>query len=245
MLEEDLETTPEVEKTDFNQEDLFEDDDEFLSEEDSVENEEDSIEEEESEEVKAEVSRLTDELEKLKSRLHDTQQGFHSVCQERAALRKRIEELEAKEADEDQWFSSSEDEELEQAREKYAKSEQAEKDALEAANKVEQERGEKIAAIWESKAKSVRNSHQDYDEVVGWLNEEVVQNPRVKKMWDEVPNKTPSEAYALGSRLKSFFDGGYEKPVRKVSNRSALGAVNSSAFESKQKPSGARLEDFF
>lgn len=244
MLEEDFDETPEIEETNFNQEDLFEDDDEFIPDEDSVAGEEESSEEE-SEEDKAEVSRLTEELEKLKSRLHDTQQGFHTVCQERANLRKRLEELESKEADEDEWFSSDDDEELERVRKEYARVEQVEKEALEAANKVEQERGEKIMAIWESKARAVRNSHKDYDEVVSWLNEEVTQNPRAKKMWDEIPNKTPAEAYALGSRLKSFFDGGDTVPVRRVSNRSALDGINSSNISTNKKPEGARLEDFF
>lgn len=245
MLEEDFDETPEIEENELSQDDLFDDDNEFLEDEDSVEGEEESSEEEESEEDKAEVSRLTEELEKLKSRLHDTQQGFHTVCQERANLRKRLEELEAKEADEDEWFSSSDDEELERVREEYARVEQVEKEALEAANKVEQEQGEKIMAIWESKARAVRNSHSDYDEVVTWLNEEVTQNPRAKKMWDAVPSKTPAEAYALGSRLKSFFDGGSNTPVRRVSNRSALDAVNSSNVDSSHKSTGARLEDFF
>lgn len=242
MLEEELNETPETEESELNQEDLFEDDNEFLEEDDSV-NEETDSSEEESEEDSAEVTRLMEELEKVRSRLHDTQQGFHSVCQERAKMRKRIEELEAKEADEDEWFSSSDDEELERVREEYAKSEQAEKEALAKANSVEEEQNAKRYELWESKAKSVRNSHEDYDEVVTWLNQEVGRNPRVKEEWQTKP-QTPQEAYALGKKWISFIEG-KQTPVRKVSNRSALDSINSSTISSGIKSSGARLEDFF
>lgn len=204
-------------------EDEFEEDDPGIEEEDSSNADVNSGIDEDTELEK----KLKQELETYKKRFHDTQQSFHKVSQEKAELRKSLDELKAKREEEDLWFSSEDEDRLDSVQKSYDEKEQEEEEALRRQQEAEAEENAKRVEIWESKAARVRNSHEDYDECVSWLNAQHGSNTLIQELWSKV-DQNPQEAYRLGKALKEVF-GDLDKPkkVKSVSTRDALANVNS------------------
>ena len=150
---------------------------------------------------------LQDEIANLNKRLHDTQAAMHNATNERAKLQKELDELKAKQEDEDNWFGANDKKRLEEVEAELKQSEgnleqlNTEQADIEAQAKL---------AVWDAAAAVVMKEHADFEHVV---YEELVPkidpekgDPRVIALWNALPDKSPAAAYKFGKQVNDLLE---------------------------------------
>lgn len=152
--------------------------------------------------VTEDAARLKQEVETLNKRLHDTQKAMHEATGERARLAKELEELKARRADDDNWFSDEDKDRLERLESEVSASEEK---IGEIRNQSEELRQKQAEAIWDEAAKPVMAKHPDFEEVVygtlaPMLDPQSGDAP-IRAMWEKEKDKSPSNAYAFAKKV--------------------------------------------
>jgi len=202
-------------------------------------------------------AKLKQELENLEKRFKDTQRALHQATTERSKLAKELEELKAKEEDENDWFGEDD----------RARKDELEKQ-LEAsdAQTAQLDQEAKLAA-WDKAAAPVIAQHPDFEEVVyGKLAPKLDAekgDPEVIRLWQAEADHTPANAYKfakeLDDRLLAARDPqAYREKVRKeieeeiknknmngVTGKSGLDLMNSAdSADTGYDPGGESAVDF-
>ena len=202
------ETEPETDDGDElipdEEDDPFED--ETASETDSVEQKK-SQEQPDPAEAERQRQNLQTELETYKKRLHDTQSAMHQATAERARLEKELSELKKKQDSEDDWFSESDRERVENIESDLKKA----NDEIDRCSREESALQEKSASIqWDEAAAAVIKEHPDfekivYDELVPLLDKDKG-NAMVQAEWNALKDKSPASVYAFAKNMLDFIE---------------------------------------
>lgn len=185
---------------------------------------EDSNKEEQRKEI-PDTSALRQEIDGLKKRLHDTQAAMHKATGDRAKLQKELDELKAKQEDEDDWFSEDDKERTEQLESDLKKSDEE----IARCNSQEQEIAKKTAeAEWDEAAAPVIAQYPDfekvvYDDFVGLLDASTG-NAQVRAAWENLEDKSPASVYAFAKKTLDILEfqrdpEAYKENLRKQSTQ--------------------------
>lgn len=169
-------------------------------------------------------SALKQEVEVLKKRLHDTQSAMHKATGERSKLQKELEELKAKQKDEDDWFSEDDKHKVEQLESDLKKSEEEVNQITSQGQDIARQAAEKE---WDAAAAPVIAKNPDfekvvYDDLVALLDASNG-NAQVRADWQNLKDKSPSAVYAFAKRSLEVLEfqrdpEAYKEKLRKQSN---------------------------
>ena len=225
--------------------------DELIPEEDEEENfsdSDDSIKspekpdapEKEESKPEPDNSALKQEIEGLQKRLHDTQAAFHKATGERAALKKELEALKAKQENEDDWFSDNDKERMEKLEADIKKSDEEIASAQAASEDIAKQ---EAVARWDAAAGPVIKAHPDFENV---MYEQLVPlldpqkgNPQIRAAWEALPDKSPAAQYEFAKKVLDILEfqrdpNAYKKKMREEFNKEN----HSDTFEDDTTPIG-------
>lgn len=179
-------------------------------------------------------SALKQEVEVLKKRLHDTQSAMHKAMGERSKLQKELDELKAKQQDEDDWFSEDDKHKVEQLEADLKKSEEEVNQITSQGQYIARQAAEKE---WDAAAAPVIAKNPDfekvvYDDLVALLDASTG-NAQVRAEWENLKDKSPAAVYTFAKRSLEVleFQRDPEAYKEKLRKQLSQGYHNSSAFD--------------
>lgn len=177
---------------------------------------------------------LKQEVEVLKKRLHDTQSAMHKATGERSKLQKELDELKAKQQDEDDWFSEDDKHKVEQLEADLKKSEEEVNQITSQEQYIARQAAEKE---WDAAAAPVIAKNPDfekvvYDDLVALLDASTG-NAQVRAEWENLKDKSPAAVYTFAKRSLEVleFQRDPEAYKEKLRKQLSQGYHNSSAFD--------------
>lgn len=168
-----------------------------------------------------EVERLKQQVESYRKRLHDTQAAMHRATGERSRLRKELEELKAKQAEEDDWFSETDKARVTELETAIRKADETVIRNEAAAEEITKQR---VEAEWDAAAAPVIAKHKDFEEIVydklTPLLDPVSGNAQVRAAYDALPDKGPAAVYEFSKKMLDVLEfqrdpEGYKENLRK------------------------------
>jgi chromosome segregation ATPase len=214
------------------------------------------------------------EINKLTKRLHDTQKAFHESTERAAQLQKRLDAIEEKskqsaaEEDGDNWFSDSDNKEVAALKQEIS---DIQKDNEALGQQQQEIQQQANLAAWHQAAASVRQEHEDFDELVYEklepLLDEETGDARVRELYLSQKDLSPAGAYKFARSLpmilemlndpeafhakieslkKEVKSRASDAPVRKVTGNDGLRVMNSADFaEESRSASGSLIDEIF
>lgn len=201
------------------------DDEEIFPSDDSIKGKLDEV---------PDTTALKQEVEVLKKRLHDTQSAMHKATGERSKLQKELDELKAKQQDEDDWFSEDDKHKVEQLEADLKKSEEEVNQISSQEQYIARQAAEKE---WDAAAAPVIAKNPDfekvvYDDLVALLDASTG-NAQVRAEWENLKDKSPAAVYTFAKRSLEVleFQRDPEAYKEKLRKQLSQGYHNSSAFD--------------
>ena len=163
---------------------------------------------------KKSVEELEQENAILRKRVSDTQRAMHEATTERAKLQKELDELKAKEEDDDDWFGEDD----------KARKEELEGQLKASDEKIDSLNQEAALAAWDAAAAPVIAEHPDFNELVyGKLAPKIDAekgDPEIRALWEAEADKSPANAYKFAKNLDDIVlqrrdPAAYREKVRK------------------------------
>ena len=169
------------------------------------------------------TSAMKQEIDTLRKRLRDTQSAMHRATGERSRLQKELDELKARQQDEDDWFSDTDKERVEKLEEDLKKSDEE----ISRFNSQGQEIAQKAAiAEWDEAAAPVIAKHSDFEDVVYEklvpLLDKDAGNAQVREAFQALKDKSPASVYAFAKKSLDILDFQRDPEAYKANLRKQL-----------------------
>lgn len=182
---------------------------------------------------------LEQEIATLRKRLHDTQAAMHRATSERARLAKELEELKAREKDDDDWFGEDDKSRVKELEKNIQLSDDEIARHTTEAKQIAEEQ-------WDKAAAPVIKAHPDFEEIV--YNRLVpLLNPNsgnaaIYNEWLKMADKSPAATYSFAKKALEMIE--FQRDPEAYKKRIREDALKTAATVKEEAPTGKEGLDF-